>query len=191
MGSITHLVPYLRNRDEFAIEQLWARYINRIHSAARPVIAGLAPGAGDEEDVAQSAFHAFCRAAAADRLPPIANRNELWRLLLTFTRRTAIDHVRHEYRFRRGGSESFAGGDEAARQARDRAASVLQVVELQETLDELLAKLAATGDARLAEVARLRLEGYDNQEIADKLRCAVRTVQRKLRILEVLWGNYE
>ena len=53
-----------------------------------------------------------------------------------------------------------------------------------------MARLAATGDVRLEEVARLRLEGFANQEIAHELGCTVRTVQRKLRILERLWNEH-
>jgi DNA-directed RNA polymerase specialized sigma24 family protein len=191
IGSITRLVPQLRHRNELAIEEIWRRFVHRIHSAACPVIAGLAPGAGDAEDVAQSAFHAFCEAAASDKLPPIASRNELWRLLLTFTRRKAVNRLRHELRARRGGGAAAVCNTVAVNQACDGALGPVQRVELQEALDELLLKLAATGDTRLATIARLRLEGVANQEIANELGCTVRTIQRKLQILERLWNEQE
>jgi RNA polymerase sigma factor (sigma-70 family) len=186
-GSITCLVPQLRDRNELAIEAIWRRYVRRVHGAARPVIAGLGPGVGDEEDVAQSAFHAFYEAAAGDRLPPIGNRDELWRLLLTITRRKAINRLRREYRIRRGGGARAVHDADAVNRRCDDANLSVELVELQEFVDELFEMLHATGDKRLAEIARLRLEGFQNQEIADKLGCAARTIQRKLHILERLW----
>ena len=93
MGSITCLVPQLRGRDESAIETIWRRYVDRITDCGAPGDSRSGPWCGDDEDVAQSAFRAFFEAAANDRLPPIASRNELWRLLLTFTRRKAVNDV--------------------------------------------------------------------------------------------------
>jgi DNA-directed RNA polymerase specialized sigma24 family protein len=154
-------------------------------------MAGLAPGAGDEDDVAQSAFYAFCDAATGGRLRPIESRDELWRLLLTLTRRKAINRRRHERRIRRGGlaaavnNAGFVNGDG------DRECPPVELVELQESLNELFQKLAATGDSRLTKIARRRLEGFDNQEIANELGCAVRTIQRKLSILERLWTEQQ
>jgi RNA polymerase sigma factor (sigma-70 family) len=188
-GSITRLVPQLRDRNELAIEAIWRRYVQRVHGAARPVIAGLGPGVGDEEDVAQSAFHAFYEAAAGDRLPPIGSRDELWRLLLTITRRKAINRLRREFRIRRGGAARTVHDTDAVHQTCDRANLSVDLVELQELVEELFEKLNATGDTRLAETARLRLEGFQNQEIADKLGCTARTIQRKLHILERLWSE--
>jgi DNA-directed RNA polymerase specialized sigma24 family protein len=185
-GSITRLIPPLRERDGPAIEQLWQRYVARMHRAARPVISGLAPGAGDEEDVAQSAFQSFCEAAAAGRLPDMAGRNELWRLLVTFTQRKAVDRVRRETRRRRGGGVAIKDRG-AVDELCDAAPDPVEIVELQEALDELFSRLAAHGDERLADVARLRMEGLANGDIAQRLSCAVRTVQRKLLILERLW----
>ncbi|HEX2474064.1 MAG TPA: ECF-type sigma factor [Lacipirellulaceae bacterium] len=187
VGSITRLLPQLRDRNELAVEAIWRRYVGRVHGAARPVIAGLGPGVGDEEDVAQSAFHAFYEAAANERLPPLGSRDELWRLLLTITRRKAIDRLRREYRLRRGGRVRTIHDAEAVNQACDGGEVSIDLTELQESLDDLMHRLAATGDARLATVARLRLEGRSNQEIADTLGCAARTIQRKLHILERLW----
>jgi RNA polymerase sigma factor (sigma-70 family) len=186
-GSITCLVPQLRDRNELAIEAIWRRYVRRVHGAARPVIAGLGPGLGDEQDVAQSAFRAFYEAAASDRLPPIGSRDELWRLLLTITRRKAINRLRREFRVRRGGGARAVHDLDAVNGACDHAGLSVELVELQELVDELFEKLNATGDERLSEIARLRLEGCSNQEIADKLGCAARTIQRKLHILERLW----
>ena len=54
-GSITRLIPELRQRDERAILLLWKRYGMQIENLARPWLIGVSPGVGDAEDVAQSA----------------------------------------------------------------------------------------------------------------------------------------
>ena len=52
---------------------------------------------------------------------------------------------------------------------------------------------AATDDAReqLVAVARLKLEGYTNKEIADHLGVVESTVERKLRLIHNQWTNDE
>lgn len=184
-GSITRLIPHLLVRDEVAIGELWRRYVGRMEGVARPTMSGVAAGAGDEQDVAQSAFFAFCEATANGQVPHLDSRNELWRLLSTIVRHKATDRVRRELRVRRGGGV-LAPSDELGCVA-DRQPSPAEVVELQEAVDNLFAALDESGDPKLKSIAIQRLEGAAPQEIADQLGCTARTVQRKLHILERLW----
>jgi DNA-directed RNA polymerase specialized sigma24 family protein len=184
-GSITRLIPNVLDRDDTAIQELWNRYVARIEGLARPLLAGLPPGAGDEQDVAQSAFFAFCEAAANGQAPQLDSRGELWRLLATISRHKATDRVRRELRQRRGGSNAAdAAGLQNAATDDERPS---QVVQLQETLDDLMLRLNEAGDPMLETIARMRLQGATNQEIAERLDCTQRTIQRKLHILERLW----
>jgi RNA polymerase sigma factor (sigma-70 family) len=184
-GSITRLIPDLRERDNIAIDQLWRRYAARIERLARPVVAGLAPGAGDEQDVAQSAFYAFCEAAANGQAPQLENRNELWRLLAAISRNKAADRVRRELRMRRGGdaARTHTGEHELA----DAQPTPAEIAELQETIDDLFRELDAAADPKLKSIAIMRLEGADTHEIAAELGCTQRTIQRKLQLLQRLW----
>ena len=43
------------------------------------------------------------------------------------------------------------------------------------------------GDEELRSIARWKMEGDTNAEIADKLGCLPRTVERKLRRIRELW----
>ena len=43
------------------------------------------------------------------------------------------------------------------------------------------------GDLRA--IALLKLEGYGNGEVAERLGCARRTVERKLQLIARLWGK--
>jgi DNA-directed RNA polymerase specialized sigma24 family protein len=188
-GSITQLIPGLRERGPLAIEQLWRRYVSRIEGVARPIVAGLEPGAGDEQDVAQSAFFAFCEAAADGQAPQLENRNELWSLLATIARRKATDRVRHALRERRGGGVKHVVG--ATDEISDDLPTASQVVSLEEVLQGLFAQLREQSDSRLESIATMRLEGATVEEIARKHGCTTRTIQRKLHILERLWTSLD
>jgi hypothetical protein len=54
---------------------------------ARHKLRGVPRRAADEEDVALSAFDNFCRAAEHGRFPDLADRDDLWQLLLVLTDR--------------------------------------------------------------------------------------------------------
>jgi len=43
------------------------------------------------------------------------------------------------------------------------------------------------GDAELAKVAVWKMEGHTNEDIATKLDCTPRTVERKLRLIRKIW----
>ena len=184
-GSITRLIPELRQRDERAILTLWRRYGLRIENLARPLLVGVSPGVGDAEDVAQSAFHAFCRAAADGRAMELTDRNDLWRLLATISRHKATDRIRRELRLRRGGN--IAISDRGLEGAEDDGPPPSEVAALRDELARLFERLATAGDPSLHVVATMRLEGASNEEIAEQLGCTTRTVQRKLHLVERLW----
>ena len=50
---------------------------------------------------------------------------------------------------------------------------------------------ASLGDDSLRQVLDLRLEGFDREEIAARLGCAVRTVTRKLDVIRQTWLESE
>jgi DNA-directed RNA polymerase specialized sigma24 family protein len=42
---------------------------------------------------------------------------------------------------------------------------------------------------RLRDVARLRMEGYTDEEVAERLGCSLRTVARELELVRRTWLN--
>jgi DNA-directed RNA polymerase specialized sigma24 family protein len=139
--------------------------------------------------VALSAFDSFCRRAANDGFPRLRDRNDLWRLLASLTARKACRLLRDEGRQKRGGSLR----PDAHRQLRnetsvEQAAAAGPTPELAaQMLEECRRLLGLLGDARLQAVAQWKLEGYTNEEIASKLGCAPRTVERKLDLIRRSW----
>jgi len=58
--------------------------------------------------------------------------------------------------------------------------------QVAEECQRLLGRL---GDAELRSVALWKMEGYTNEEIAARLNCVPRTVQRKLGLIRTLWDQ--
>jgi DNA-directed RNA polymerase specialized sigma24 family protein len=56
--------------------------------------------------------------------------------------------------------------------------------EMTEAFDRLLGQL---GDAQLRDIALWKVEGYTNGEIAGRLGCAERSVERKLHRIRMAW----
>jgi hypothetical protein len=102
--------------DSAATRALWERYFPQLVRLARKELElrGAPRRAADEEDVAASVMESLFRAAEEGRLPDLADRDDLWRLLLRMTARKVVDLKRHEARQRRGGGrvrgESALGG---------------------------------------------------------------------------------
>src|SRR5262249_38481019 len=102
-GSVTHWIGQLQAGNPATAQPLWERYFQQLVRLARKKLQGSPRRAADEEDVALSAFDSFCRAAEAHRFPNLADRDDLWRLLVVLTARKALHQSRDECRLKRGG----------------------------------------------------------------------------------------
>ncbi|KAA5547168.1 hypothetical protein FYK55_01805 [Roseiconus nitratireducens] len=84
-----------------------------------------------------------------------------------------------------GGGESIEHSQVSLDAVRDRAQ---RPVDEQLAYDEVLHQfLEQLSEATLRGIVRLKLQGFTNDEIADKLGCATRTVERKLNLIRRLW----
>jgi DNA-directed RNA polymerase specialized sigma24 family protein len=197
--SVTYWLHQAQAGDAAAAQELWERYFQRLVALARKKLQGAARRAADEEDVALSAFDSFFRGAEQGRFPRLKDRHDLWRLLIVLTCRKAAHLVRHERRQRRGGGA--IQGESAflrAAAAGEGEASLEQTVgwepspafaaQVAEEFQRLLDRL---GDAELQQVALWKMEGYTTEEIAAKLSCVPRTVERKLRAIRTIWEHEE
>jgi DNA-directed RNA polymerase specialized sigma24 family protein len=194
-GSVTRWIGDLKSGGESAAQHLWERYFDRLVNLARTRLrASRRVGAvEDEEDAALSAFDSFCRGASNGRFPHLADRDDLWRLLVVITLRKVSGQLDRMGARKRGGGrlvgEAALGGsgtDEAA--GLDLLASdepspemVVQVVE------EYRRLRAGLRTEALRRVLDLRLEGYTREEIAKRLGCADRAVRRKLDVIRETW----
>ena len=195
--AITVWIDQLSQGDRSAADRIWQEYFSKLVGYARRKLQNISAGRSyDEEDVALSAMHSLCHGMEEGRLDGLEGREELWKLLLTITARKIYAQQRKEKRLKRGGGkvrgESVFG--DAADQG-ERAFGIADVLgaeptpelaaEVAETTEELLQSI---DDERARQIVLLRLEGYHNTEIAEKLNCARRTVERKLEALREAWN---
>jgi DNA-directed RNA polymerase specialized sigma24 family protein len=180
--SVTNWLSMVRAGNPHGAQQLWERYFGEMVGLARARLAGKPVGRACEEDVALSAFASFCRRAEEGRFPDLADRDDLWRLLVTVTARKASHLVRDQQRHKRGGQFQRHETDldylvgespspEFAAQCAD---------EFRQLLDRLQ-------DEQLVRLALWKLEGFTNDEIVAKCGCAPRTVERKLQLIRKIW----
>ena len=184
-GSVTGDIRRLPSRDPDAVRRLWEAYFQRLVYEAQTYLRTLRV-TDDGEDVALSAFKSIILRAADGRFPQLDDRDGLWRLLVSEARQKAVDRKRHASRHPAThfsnldlpdglNVEDVLGGEPAHP---DRVLKRLR--ELMECLDE-----------RLQRVAQLKLEGYKNWEIGQKIQRAEVTVRRYLVEIRELWLSCE
>jgi DNA-directed RNA polymerase specialized sigma24 family protein len=185
-GSVSRWIEVLKGGDATAAQPLWERYFHRLVGLARTKLPEGRRRAADEEDVALSAFQSFFRGAEAGRFPQLADRDDLWRLLVTLTARKAYDQVRDENRLKRGGGAVL--GQSAAELEFEwfvsQEPTPESAVMIGEECRRLLTELTTD---ELRSIALWKMEGFTNQEIAEKLDCALSTVERKLQRIRAQW----
>jgi RNA polymerase sigma factor (sigma-70 family) len=196
-GSVTTWLAQLRAGNRAVAQQLWERYYRRLVRLARRKLHGLRHAAADEEDVALSAFDSFYRNAEQGRFPRLDDRNNLWELLVVITSRKAIDLRQRECAQKRGGGRvveqsvldrppgSDADGPGIAQVASAEPSPEL-AAEISDEMQRLLGKLP---NEEVRAVALAKLEGYTNAEIAERLGCALATVERRLSLIRSVWKS--
>jgi DNA-directed RNA polymerase specialized sigma24 family protein len=200
-GSVTCWLGDLKGGDLAAAQPLWERYFSRLVGVARGKLKKVRrTSAGeDEEDAALSAFNSFCGGMARGRFPQLADRDDLWKLLVVITARKAIAQAQREGRKKRGGGRVVdeavlfgqGSGDDGSMAGLERIAgdgpspefAAMMAEECQRLLDSL-------DDDSLRQVALSRMEGYTNDEIADQLGCARRTIARRLDLIRKTWTSF-
>jgi DNA-directed RNA polymerase specialized sigma24 family protein len=194
-GSVTRWISLLKNGDRAAASPLWEAYFRRLVALARDRLRGTPRRAADEEDVALSAFASFCRGVEGGRFPQLADRDDLWRLLVTITARKALHLARDERSLKRGGAvrNEAALGDRDGSAAEDAAIDEFLGREptpafAAQVAEECQRLLESLGVADLRTIAVWKMEGYTTEEIAAKLRRAPRTVERKLDLIRQRWN---
>ena len=190
-GSVTRLIRRLSERDQATFQKLWDAYYLRLVRLARRNLRSLAQAAADEEDLALSAFNSFFRCAVEGRFPQLADRDDLWQVLVLLTRRKAINLVKHERREKRGGGRVVS---ESALPAEDEGRAFAELIGREpdpafaaQVAEECQRLLALLEEPNLREVAVLKMEGHTNQEIADKVGRSLPTVELRLRRIRKLW----
>jgi RNA polymerase sigma factor (sigma-70 family) len=184
-GSITRWIDGLKAGHPEAAEALWRHYYERVVTVARRRLR-FAPhqAVEDAEDVALGAFHGLCDGLAHGRFPQLNDRVDLWKLLVAITVKKALAQRRRYRRRKRGGDHVIHGHDDALDLVPGTDESPESAAIIREQIEILL---NALGDRNLRQIALWRLDGSSNAEISQKMGCVLRTVERKLERIRLIW----
>jgi RNA polymerase sigma factor (sigma-70 family) len=179
---VTQWLSRLRHGDAAATRGLWSAYFPRLRGLARKLLRGRVRRTCDGEDVAASAFRTFYDHARAGEFSRLQSRHDLWSLLAALTSNKCVDRVRREGRAKRGGRAAAVDLSRFAHEAGVEDGP-LPRAEFADLRDRLYHVLDACGDPALRRIIEWRLAGETIDQVARRLGCARRTVERKLRLI--------
>jgi DNA-directed RNA polymerase specialized sigma24 family protein len=183
-GSITHWIAQVKDGGESVAQQeLWDRYFIRLAALASHKLHDLPPQFRYEEDLALSALDSFFIRVQRDDFSQLRDRTDLWRLLAKITVRKTIDWRRRTLAQTRGGGQAIANLADDLQNIAAKEPSPDMLVAMNEQCHRLLSSL----NQELQTVARMKLEGYTNREIANSMGRVERTVERKLDRIRRIW----
>jgi len=191
--SISEWLLQFKLGDHEAAQRLWDRIFDRLVKHAEGRVARLPSRSSVEgEEVAVSVFESLWRGAQAGRFQKVANRDQLWWLILALTRRKVASHFRKEMTVKRGGRVS-----RKSLQDKDNDGLMLDEIATQDLSPEysVMAEeeysrlLALLRDDSLREVAVLRMEGFTIEEIGLRLEIDASAVSRKLTLIRATWAR--
>jgi len=188
-GSVSEWIEELRAGESGAATRLWNRFYANLLRIARRRLNGSSRRVADEEDLVSAAFGSFFQRMQDGQFPDLHGRAELWALLVTITDRKAINSVRRHLSAKRGGGRVR---NESTRVAADQPEGGALLTRLDGgipspdrivSMCELLERL----DDDLRRVVALKLDGFTNEEIAQRVNRSVATIERRLRLLRDEW----
>ena len=133
-----------------------------------------------DEDLALRSFYGVYRRVRDPERPlELAGRDDLWRLLAARTISRAIDLIR---RHRPG----EVPNDDNLDQLLTREPTPEEAAA---TADECRRLLDLLDEPELQQIALWKVEGFTDEEVAARLDCVPRTVERKVRRIRLLWQH--
>lgn len=194
--SIVGWIEQLSSGDSRGAQAIWDEYFERLAFFARQRLGNIPRRIADEEDIALSAMHSFCRGVQAKRFPQLTGRHELWPLLVTITARKISAHVCQQRAKKRGGGRTRGESVFLRADQDEMNGGIAQVLGREPTpeLAHMMAEecqrlLDLLDDDGLKQVVLLRLEGYTCDEIAEQLGCTTRSVERRLQRVRAKWSR--
>lgn len=188
-NEITHWLRRFETGCNDAAEHLWKYYFRAVIADARRRVSSLPGRKIEVQDVASSVFTSLWRGARQGRFGRVADRNELWWLLMRLTRNKVANHIRRNTSQKRGGGMAELSLDSENGQT---VAATLVSPEtdpeaaaiFQEEISQFLSRLR---DDQMREIAVMKLSGNTNTEIHKALNVSPVTVARKLDFIRETW----
>jgi RNA polymerase sigma-70 factor, ECF subfamily len=172
--------------DPEAESEFWETYAPVIRRLADHHLATGLKRRVDADDVLQSVCRTFFRRARYGRFE-LGSSDELLRLLCAVTLTKVKQHVRFHLRKRRSVNRevSATSTQSAPNQPVPTTPSSEEEVDFVDMFQKLLNEL----DEEQQQIVMYRLEGLDNEAIAQKMQCTSRTVRRLLAKVHEGWNR--
>ncbi|MDR2757294.1 MAG: hypothetical protein LBC20_16470 [Planctomycetaceae bacterium] len=197
------LLDGIQNQNKDSFEQFWNLHFSQLTALARRKMSQVNKRVSDEEDIAISAIHSFYTGLAEQRFHTIQGNNELWKILATIVCRKISKQQRGQFTQKRGsglirGESIFVAGPAATADNKNKQSGFGNVagntaqpyfeIEFLDTCEKLYNIL---DDETMRNIARLIMEGFTIDEIAEELGCVRRTIERKLKKIRDKWQQQE
>lgn len=184
------LLDRWKSGDEQAAQEIFDRYLSRLTALARTRLSPRMARRVDPEDIVQSAYRSFFRAAADDRYV-LERSGDLWRLLAAIVMNKLHGQVEFHSAQKRSikveESMMSGGKDGNSRpminpEAFVKAPSATEMLGITEELELVMSELPAAH----RRILELSLQGHDVSEIAADIERSERTVRRALENVRTL-----
>ena len=193
-GSVTAWLHQLKEGKEGEFQQqIWNRYFEQLVCVARSRLSRELCRMEDEEDAVLSAFDSFFARVKEGQFPELSDRTSLWPLLVTITLRKTHNLQRRQSAQKRDARRQISGNSASETEGNwlEQLAHEQPTPELAaEAAEEANRLLEVLGKESLKEVARMKLEGYSNAEIAQKVGVMERSVERRLALIRTIWTEF-
>jgi len=181
-GQSSIWLERLADGEADAVQQFWDRFGFRMQRLAEKNIGKKLAKRVDAEDVVQSACRTFFRRVGDGKLR-VATSDKLWNLMCVIVLLKTRQVARFHFRDKRALSREVPMAPGAEDESDDRfqptssEPSPAEAAEFADELNQLLRNL----EPEMQQVVQLKLEGYTNGEIGDKLAVSERTVRRHIQ----------
>lgn len=191
--TVIQWMDHLADGNNEVADKIWNDYFGKMVKIARKKLGSVPRRDADEEDVALSAMNSFFQ-GLTHRKFDLHHRDDLWKLLVTITARKATAKRRKFFAQKRGSGK--VRGESIFGHPEDQSHGISHVLGTEPT-PELAVSVAENcnllldqlQDETLRQVALWILEGYSSEEIAKKMGCVRRTVERKLARIREIWES--
>jgi DNA-directed RNA polymerase specialized sigma24 family protein len=194
-NDVRQWIDQLQQGEPEAAQRVWEQYFAQLVRLAQRKMGALPRRAADEEDVALSAMNSFVQGARAGKFPRLDDESDLWRLLVTITARKVTAQRRRHFAARRNngkvrGESIFlqADTDQQMGGIGSVPGEIPTPAFAAQVADECRVLFEKLDDPLLRDIARWKMEGFSNGEVALKLGRTERTIERKLALIRDAWS---
>ena len=180
----------MRDGNPDAVSKLVERYFRKIAQYSNKRLDARMRVAEDGEDIAIMVLDTLTRNAQLGLFPNIQHREDLWLILILLTQQLVIERKRQANLERpviHNMTDLLTRANESHETYLQEDQAQSRILEIVDCWNELLKSL---DNDRSRDIARLKLQGFSNREIATVLQIVPKTVDRKVNAIMQRWQDF-